>query len=193
MALAAANSELARSKDAVQARYDLAVEAVRTFHTGVSEDFLLKEDQFKELRDRLLKSASDFYGKLGALLGRESDTASRLALARANFEVAALTRLVGRTEEALAAHRKVLAAREALASEPGSGDRCQGRRRPQPDRHRAAAGIDWQDQRGGGGVPRGRTAASRPGGPSPVRRGSVRARVLQEPARLAAQTDRPHR
>ena len=122
MALAAANLELARSKDAVQARYDLAVEAIRTFHTGVSEDFLLKEDQFKELRDRLLKSASDFYGKLGTLLGRESDPASRLALASANFEVAALTRLVGRPEEALAAHRKVLAAREALASEPGSGD-----------------------------------------------------------------------
>ena len=121
-ALAAANPELARSKDAVQARYDLAVEAVRTFHTGVSEDFLLKEDQFKELRDRLLNSASEFYGKLAALLGEESDQASRLALARANFEVAALTRLVGRTEEALAAHRKVLAAREALASEPGSGD-----------------------------------------------------------------------
>ena len=121
-ALAAANSELARSKDAVQARYDLAVEAVRTFHTGVSEDFLLKEDQFKELRDRLLRSASDFYGKLGTLLGRESDTASRLALTSANFEVAALTRLVGRPEDALAAHRKVLAAREALASEPGSGD-----------------------------------------------------------------------
>ncbi len=121
-ALAAANSELARSKDAVQARYDLAVEAVRTFHTGVSEDFLLKEDQFKELRDRLLRSASDFYGKLGTLLGRESDTASRLVLTSANFEVAALTRLVGRPEDALAAHRKVLAAREALASEAASGD-----------------------------------------------------------------------
>ncbi len=111
------------SRDAVQARYDLAVEAIETFHTGVSEDFLLKEDQFKELRDRLLKSASDFYGKLGTLLGRESDPASRLALARANFEVAVLTRLVGRPEDALAAHRKVLAAREALASEPGRATR----------------------------------------------------------------------
>ena len=28
----------------VQARYDLAVEAIKTFHTGVSEDFLLKQD-----------------------------------------------------------------------------------------------------------------------------------------------------
>ena len=49
----------------MQARYELAVDAIKTFHTGVSEDFLLKQDQFKELRDRLLKSAADFYGKLG--------------------------------------------------------------------------------------------------------------------------------
>ena len=92
----AANAELSRSKAAVQARYDLAVEAIKTFHTGVSEDFLLKEDKFKDLRDRLLKSAADFYGKLGALLGKETDLASRRALAQANFELADLTGKVGR-------------------------------------------------------------------------------------------------
>ena len=90
----------------MQARYDLAVDAIKTFHTGVSEDFLLKEDQFKELRDRLLKSAADFYGKLGALLGKETDLASRRALAQSNFELADLTDKVGRKEDALAAHRR---------------------------------------------------------------------------------------
>jgi serine/threonine-protein kinase len=120
--LAAANADLARSRAAVQARYDLAVEAIKTFHTGVSEDFLLKEDQFKELRERLLKSASDFYGRLGALLGKESDPASRRALAQANFEVAELTSKVGQSEAALAAHHQVLAYREALAAEPGADD-----------------------------------------------------------------------
>ena len=87
----------------------------------MSEDFLLKEEKFKELRDRLLKSASDFYGKLGALLGKETDIASRRALAQSNFELADLTGKVGRNEDALAAHRAVLAAREALAAEPGAG------------------------------------------------------------------------
>ena len=101
----------------MQARYDLAVEAIKTFHTGVSEDFLLKQEQFKDVRDRLLKSASDFYGKLGALLGKESDLASRRALWQANYEVAELTGKVGKPEDALAAHRQVLAAREALAAE----------------------------------------------------------------------------
>jgi serine/threonine-protein kinase len=115
-----ANAELTRSRAAVQGRYDLAVEAIKTFHTGVSEDFLLKEEKFKALRDRLLKSASDFYGKLSALLGKETDLASRRALAASNFELARLTARVGRKEDALSAHRSVLAAREALAAEPGA-------------------------------------------------------------------------
>src|SRR5262249_26086786 len=36
--LAAANAELTRSKAAMQARYELAALAIKTFHTGVSED-----------------------------------------------------------------------------------------------------------------------------------------------------------
>jgi len=120
-ALAAANDELKRSRAAVQARYELAVDAIKTFHTGVSADFLLKQDQFKDLRDRLLKSASDFYGKLSALLGKETDIASRRALAASNFELADLTGRVGNQESALEAHRKVLSMREALAAESAGG------------------------------------------------------------------------
>ena len=120
-ALNEANGQLTKSRAAVEARYKLAMDAIKTFHTGVSEDFLLKEEKFKELRDRLLKSAADFYGKLGALLGKETDIASRRALAQSNFELADLTGKVGRNEDALAAHRAVLAAREALAAEPGAG------------------------------------------------------------------------
>jgi serine/threonine-protein kinase len=119
-ALADANLALSRSQAAVQARYELAVEAIRTFHTGVSRDFLLKEEKFKELRDRLLKSASDFYGKLGALLGKETGFTSRRALAAANFELADLTATVGKSADALAAHRAVLVARRGLAAEPGA-------------------------------------------------------------------------
>jgi serine/threonine protein kinase/tetratricopeptide (TPR) repeat protein len=119
-ALADANLELTRSQAAVQARYNLAVDAIKTFHTGVSEDFLLKAEEFKDLRNGLLKSASEYYGKLGALLGKESDVASRRALAQANFEVADLTGHVGRYEDALAAHRQVLSGREVLAADPSA-------------------------------------------------------------------------
>jgi eukaryotic-like serine/threonine-protein kinase len=122
-ALGLANAELTKSRAAVQARYQLAMNAIKTFHTGVSEDFLLKEESFKELRNKLLKSAADFYAKLGALLGNESDSASRRALWQANYEVAELTAKVGAPEDALAAHRQVLAAREALSAEtPGDPD-----------------------------------------------------------------------
>ncbi len=115
-----ANADLSAANAKVQARYDLAVDAIKTFHTGVSEDFLLKEVKFKGLRNRLLKSASDFYGKLGALLGNETDFSSRRALAGSNFELARLTEQVGRKEDALAAHRSVLAVREVMAAEPGA-------------------------------------------------------------------------
>jgi eukaryotic-like serine/threonine-protein kinase len=118
--LARANTDVNRSRAAVQARYDLAVDAIKTFHTGVSEDFLLKEEKFKNLRDRLLESASDFYGKLGALLKDAADRPSRRALLRADYEVADLTNTVGRKEAALEAHRRVLEAQEAMAAAPGA-------------------------------------------------------------------------
>ena len=114
-----ANNQLAAEKTRVQERYDLAMRAIKTFHTGVSEDFLLKEDKFRNLRDRLLKSASDFYGKLGALLNDSSDRASRRAMLQANYELAELTSKVGRKEDALAMHRQTLIEREALAAQTG--------------------------------------------------------------------------
>ena len=106
------------SRAAVQARFDLAIEAIQTFHTGVSEDFLLKEEKFKELRNRLLKSASDFYGKLGRLLEGQSDATSRRSFGQANFDVAELIAKVGSVEHAIAEHRRVLAYREALSQKP---------------------------------------------------------------------------
>ena len=100
--------------------YDLAMDAIQNLSPGVSEDLLLKEEKFKDLRDRLLKSASDFYGKLGLLLKGRSDMASRRVLGEGNFELAELTTKVGRTEAALAAH--------AAGAEvpPGHGGRARG-------------------------------------------------------------------
>ncbi len=112
-----ANTDLAAANAKVNARYDLAVEAVKTFHTGVSEDFLLKEDKFKDLRNRLLTSAQEFYKKLCDSFGKESDRQSRRALAQSTFDLAELTRKVGRSQYALAVHRAVLAERETLTAE----------------------------------------------------------------------------
>ena len=38
----------------VQARFELAQKAIGLFHTGVTEDALLKNAEFKELRTKLL-------------------------------------------------------------------------------------------------------------------------------------------
>ena len=86
----------------------------------MSKDFLLKEEKFKDLRDRLLNSAAGFYEKLGALLKDDTDLPSRRALLKANYEVAGLANQVGRKEDALALHLRVLAGREALAKLPGA-------------------------------------------------------------------------
>jgi serine/threonine-protein kinase len=118
LALADKNTALSAANAKIAARYNLAVDAIKTFHTGVSKDFLLKEEKFKDLRDRLLNSAADFYGKLGALLKDDTDLSSRRALLKANFEVAGLAYQVGRKEDALALHLRVLEGREAIAKLP---------------------------------------------------------------------------
>ena len=134
--LATANAELSASRAAVQARYDLAVEAIKTFHTGVSEDFLLKEEQFKELRDRLLKSAADFYGKLGALLGKETDVGLAAGAGGGELRAGRADRQ-GRPQRGRAGGAPGGAGGAARYWRPSRGPAPgEGRRRPQPDGRR---------------------------------------------------------
>jgi serine/threonine-protein kinase len=114
------NSELQAAGERERQRFDLAVEAIRRYHSDVSEDFLLKQDQFKELRDRLLRDAVEFYRRLESLLSSQTDARSRRALARAYEEVGELTGTIGLIPEALEAHRKALEVRRALADEATS-------------------------------------------------------------------------
>jgi serine/threonine-protein kinase len=114
---AKANKDLQAANVRVQARYALALRAIKTLHSGVGEDLLLREEKFKGLRDRLLQSASDFYDQLAALLEEQPDLASRRALGQARFELAQLTERVGRRDKALAIHENLLNYRESLASD----------------------------------------------------------------------------
>ena len=74
-----ANDELAASNGRERARFALAQEAIRIFHTGVSEDLLLKQKEFGTLRTKLLRRAQEFYRKLEGMLGGQADRDSRLA------------------------------------------------------------------------------------------------------------------
>src|SRR5262249_10369432 len=118
--LAAKNAELAAEQVKVQARFDTALRAIETLHTGVSEDVLLKNDQFAELRTNFLKEAKRFYEELEMLLAGQTDTKAPKALAAAEFQLAELTRKIGSRPEGLAIHHKALAIRRELAAAPGA-------------------------------------------------------------------------
>jgi tetratricopeptide (TPR) repeat protein len=118
--LAAKNAELADGQAQMQARFELAQKAIALFHTGVSEDALLKNPEFKNLRTKLLKEAAGFYADLEQLLAGQTDAMSRRALAAAYFQLGELTDKIGTKPEALALHRKALAARRELAAAAGA-------------------------------------------------------------------------
>ncbi len=100
-----------------QARFDLAMDAVRAFTTGASEDVILKEKALEGLRKKLLGQSQSFYEKLRGSLEGETDRASRLALAEALSDAASLYTKVDAPQRALDAYHQSLALREALIRE----------------------------------------------------------------------------
>jgi eukaryotic-like serine/threonine-protein kinase len=118
--LADKNAKLAAEQVKVERRFELAQRAIAKLHSGVSEDLLLKSDQFKELRIQLLKEAAGFYGDLEKLLEGQADAKSRRLLAEGYFQLAELTGKVGSRLEALTVHRRALALRRELAALEGA-------------------------------------------------------------------------
>jgi serine/threonine-protein kinase len=118
--LEAKNAELAEQQREVEARFQTAQRAIATFHTGVSEDFLLKNPEFTALRTKLLKEAAGFYANLEKLLAGKTDAKSRKLLADGYFQLGDLTAKIGDQKEALAVQRKALAVRRELAAAPGA-------------------------------------------------------------------------
>jgi serine/threonine-protein kinase len=108
------NEQQARAD--AQARLGLALEAIRTYYTGVSEDVLLKEPQMKSLRDKLLKTALDFYKRLQESLQSNPDAKAQADLAEAYYRVGQLTALLGLGDDAKQAHQRALVIRERLAA-----------------------------------------------------------------------------
>ena len=117
VAIVGLSALLAREKQSREregARFDLAMVAIKTFHTGVSEDFLLKQGTFQELRTKLLLGASEFYQKLEEELKGQTDARSRAALGEAYFELGELMDKIGSREEALASFDRARATRQKL-------------------------------------------------------------------------------
>ena len=120
----AVNGALEDANDRERARFELALEAIKTFHGQVSEDLLLRERQFDGLRTRLLHGATAFYQRLEGLLKVQADRRSRAALGQAYHDIGELTAKIGSQTEALAALKRGLELRLALAAEPGASEQA---------------------------------------------------------------------
>jgi serine/threonine protein kinase len=112
-----ANRELLLANTRERARFELSLDAIKTFHGGVSEDLLLKEKQFDALRTKLLRGATDFYQRLESLLAGQADDRSRAALGQAYHDIGELTARIGSQAEALAALKRGMELRLGLAAE----------------------------------------------------------------------------
>jgi serine/threonine-protein kinase len=104
-----------RAKQREMARFDLAMEAIQTFRTTVTGDARLNDEMFRDLRDKLLRSARQFYQKLEPELKGRTDERSVTALGTAYYELGALTNLIGSKVEAFACFERAWAIRERLA------------------------------------------------------------------------------
>jgi tetratricopeptide (TPR) repeat protein len=100
-----------------QARFELAMDAVRAFTSGASEDVILKERVLEGLRRKLLGQSQVFYEKIRALLEGETDWPSRAALADALFDAGVLYGKVDAPQKAVQAHQEALVLREGLLRE----------------------------------------------------------------------------
>ncbi len=116
--LEAKNAELDDANAQVKARFELAREAIRSFQQGVTEDAMLKGEELKGLRNKLLSLAAGFYQKLEMMLQGQADLPSRAILAQSYYELGGLTEKIGIKAEALIVERKALAIRRELASRP---------------------------------------------------------------------------
>ena len=102
-----------------QARFDLAMEAVKAFTTGASEDVLLREVT-RGASPAATRWLAFVLQPPGRLPGRGDNRASRRSLAQAVYDAAELDGRIGRQEEAVTAHLEVIGLRQGLLREaPG--------------------------------------------------------------------------
>ena len=108
-----------RARDLAEDQSRLAMDAIRTYHTGVSQDALLRQPELKELRKSLLLGAHDFYLRLKENLeGRRSnDPATRLKLAQACLDLGRLATQIGSMKDARASYEQALALHRGLADD----------------------------------------------------------------------------
>jgi serine/threonine-protein kinase len=121
--LRAANEAERRATERARGRLGLAMDAVRAYHTGVTEDVLLRQPEMKSIQSRLLRTPLAFYEGLRADLESGGDTRpeDRRNLSDAYFNLARLTEKIGARSDSEAALLKAAEICQKLLDEsPGS-------------------------------------------------------------------------
>ena len=102
-------------------RFDLALDAVRDYHTGVAEDVILSQENMTALRTRLLQAPRKLYEKLEQSLSIDSRPEERAALGKALQGLASLLADVGEGKQAITTYlraARLLRELEADSSDP---------------------------------------------------------------------------
>ena len=98
------NRELRRAKAESDRRLDQTLQAIDDYYTGVSAEVLLGQEEFRELRERLLEKPRQFYEQLAReLAASESpDERTRTLLAKGRTGLGMIHQSLARYEEASA-------------------------------------------------------------------------------------------
>jgi serine/threonine-protein kinase len=115
-ALEEANAREQEARRRAQARYQLGMQAVDGYSALALEDELQKDSRLEGLRKRMLGSALKFYTELQESLEADTTPQALYDLSESYSRVGDVQEGLGSMHEALAAHRRALAIREALAA-----------------------------------------------------------------------------
>lgn len=95
------NVELTEARNMAESRFGIALEAIEKYYTGASEDVLLREPRFNELRVGLLTDALTFYKELQQLIELAEPSHQTKALADAYLAIGEISNDIGRLGEAI--------------------------------------------------------------------------------------------
>jgi serine/threonine protein kinase/tetratricopeptide (TPR) repeat protein len=112
--LTALNKREQEARELAQQRFTLAVQAVRAYGADLMADRVLHEIQYRSLRVKLLGRALTYYRQLQSGLEGDPDLQTRVHLADAYYDTAAICHALGHKKDALEALIAASSVREEL-------------------------------------------------------------------------------
>ncbi len=102
-----ANQNQVRQAEKAKSRFELALKAVKNYHSSVSRDAMLRKPELKELRKTLMEAAREFYEELAQDLESSESLEEQWQLAVALTEVSRINEEIGSTEDAIKVQKQV--------------------------------------------------------------------------------------